>query len=609
MNLVPNSFNRGQIDFQNFSSFLTGTTLVSTLGNGMGDRSLRAWDYNFFLQDDWKISSRLTVNLGLRYELDLPVYDTRGRLTTFDPALYAPRQLVVNGVPAGPPVGGFVQEENVVPSFDLPGIPKVGKGLLRSIDPNNLAPRIGFAYSPLGSGRLAVRGGYGIFYSRATFQYASLVGIFPPSYVVAVRNAAASLSDPFLAVPPVSQFPTFVPGINLSGTAFDRNLRTPYVQQFNLSLQYELGRSQLLELAYVGTRGVDLFRQVAINQAQLASPQAPITNDVTGQVIILNTPANAQLRAPFQGVSITSFSLNQTTAQSAYHSLQLSLTQRFSHGLQFLASYTYAKSIDNASGSGGGAGIAGVVNAGAVGDTSMILGDQRNPRANRGVSDFDRTHRFVLSYSWDLPKPQFAARSGMVRLATWNWRSSAILTAMSGLPIDIVDTGAGSFYGLWNGASPLARPSLVAGMSCSNASQNLSTGSFFNATVFARPTVQSGQPIPSSGGTATAGAVGTDIGNVGRNCLRGPRQVNVDFALAKLFPLAESRNFEFRAELFNLFNHPNFANPISNLNALIASGGSIDPTTGRVLKPGNFGRIISTSNNPRIVQFALKFNF
>ncbi len=121
--------------------------------------------------------------------------------------------------------------------------------------------------------------------------------------------------------------------------------------------------------------------------------------------------------------------------------------------------------------------------------------------------------------------------------------------------------------------------------------------------------MQSGQPIPSSGGTATAGAVGTDIGNVGRNCLRGPRQVNVDFSVAKLFPLAESRNFEFRAEFFNLFNHPNFANPISNLNALFASGGSIDPTTGQVLNPGNFGRIISTSNNPRILQFALKFTF
>jgi hypothetical protein len=121
--------------------------------------------------------------------------------------------------------------------------------------------------------------------------------------------------------------------------------------------------------------------------------------------------------------------------------------------------------------------------------------------------------------------------------------------------------------------------------------------------------VQIGQAIPSSGGIATASAAGTDIGDVGRNCLRGPRQVNLDFSLAKLFPVSESQTFEFRAEFFNMFNHPNFANPISNLNALVASAGLIDPTTGQVLSAGNFGRIISTSNNPRIIQFGLKFTF
>src|SRR5258706_8565971 len=175
---------------------------------------------------------------------------------------------------------------------------------------------------------------------------------------------------------------------------------------------------------------------------------------------------------------------------------------------------------------------------------------------------------------------------------------------MSGLPIDFVDTGAGSFYGLSNGTSPLARPSLAAGMSCSNANQNVPAGSFFNATVFARPTVQSGQPIPSSGGTATAGAMGTDIGNVGRNCLRGPRQVNLDFSIAKLFPIAESRNFEFRAEFFNLFNHSNLANPISNLNALIASSGTVDQTTRRDLNPRHFCPNNATSHQPRQLQFA-----
>ncbi len=608
VNFTGQIFTRGQIDFVDFRSFLAGTTKVTTFANGLGERSQRAWDYNFFVQDDWKVSPRFTTNLGLRYELDLPVYETRGRLSTFDPELYIPRQQVQNGSPVGPPIGGFVQAGNVIPSFDLPGVLHVSKYVVRSIDPNNFAPRIGFAYSPLRSNRVALRGGYGIYYSRATFAYASMSAQLPPMYAVGVQNGVP-FDNPFFPVPAQGQFPTFVSGVLLAGPAFDRGLRTPYVHQYNLSVQYELRKDLLLETAYVGARGRRLFRQVAINQAQLATPQNPVTNAVTGQTFKSNAPNDAQLRAPLQGVSINGFSLNESTASSSYDSLQMSLTERLSHGLQFLAAYTFAKSIDNASGSGGGAGIVGVVNTGAVNDTSLVLGNQINPRANRGVSDFDRKHRFVWSYLWDLPKPEFASRSRFYRLATSNWETSGIVTAMSGLPADVVDTGAGMLYGLANGANPLARPSLVAGMSCQDALRNIPFGYFFNPGVFARPLVAAGQPIPSSSGAATASVAGTDIGNVGRNCLRGPRQVNLDFSIAKLFPLAESRNFEFRAEFFNLFNHPNFANPISNLNALFASGGKIDPVTGRVLNPGNFGRIISTSNNPRILQLALKFNF
>jgi hypothetical protein len=121
--------------------------------------------------------------------------------------------------------------------------------------------------------------------------------------------------------------------------------------------------------------------------------------------------------------------------------------------------------------------------------------------------------------------------------------------------------------------------------------------------------VLTGQLIPSSNGTATAGATGTDFGNVGRNVLRGPRQTNVDFSVIKRFPFRESKNVELRAEFFNLLNHVNFANPISNFNAFASSGGSIDSNTGRIINPGDFGRIISTSNNPRIIQFAVKFGF
>jgi len=600
VNLAQQQFTRGQMDFTDFKSFLSGTISVSTLGDGIGNRKQRAIDYNFFFQDDWKISTSLTANLGLRYELDLPIYDTRGRISTFDPALYQPPL-----ASTGPPAGGFVQAGNVIPPYDLENVPNVSKYVIDTVDKNNIAPRVGFAYVPLNSGRLVVRAGYGIYHSRPTFQYVTTSITTPPGYLLG-RQQNVPLDHPFITVP--SQFPTFSRGVALSGTVPDRNIRTPYFHQYNASVQLAIARQTILEAAYVGTHGLNLFRQVAINQARLASPQHPITNDVTGAVITTNTPGNASLRAPFQGVDINSFFQNQTTAQSSFNSLQMSFIRQAGNGVQILASYTYAKSIDNASGTGGGAGIVGVVNPGAVADTSVILGDQLNNRANRGVSDFDRTHRFVLSGLWDIPK---VGNNGerVTRFLLRDWQISGIMVAMSGLPIDIVDTNAGSFYGLSGGASPLARPNWAPGFTQNAATSNVPAGYFFNPLAFSRPVVLPGQLIPSSNGTAPASATGVDIGNVGRNVLRGPRQVNVDFSAIKRFPFRESKTVEVRAEFFNLFNHVNFANPISNLSAVTSSGGSIDPNTGQVFKPGDFGRIISTSNNPRIIQFVLKLNF
>ncbi len=390
-------------------------------------------------------------------------------------------------------------------------------------------------------------------------------------------------------------------GVALASNTFDRRMRTPYFHQYDTSVQYALGKDLLLELAYVGTRRINLIRVIAINQARLASPQQPIINEVTGQAITTNTPANASLRAPYQGVEVGGFVQIQSTAESTYNSLQISLTKRLSKGLQLLASYTYARSLDNASG--------GSASTGDVLETATnIAGNQLDNRANRGVSDFDRTHRFVLSYLWDLPRPAFAGRSTAGRLLLSNWEVAGIITAMSGLPVDVVDTLAGSLYGL-SGGNALARPSWVPGATRSTATSNVPAGYFFNPLAFARPVVLAGQLISSSNGTATAGATGgTDFGNVGRNVLRGPGQNNIDFSIIKRFPIRESKNIEFRAEFLNLFNHVNLANPISNFNAVPSS--SIDPNTGRInADPGDFGRIVSTSNNPRLIQFALKFNF
>lgn len=591
-NVTANTNRRGQIAFQSFNSFLLGLATSSQNGEGINTRFFRTTDYSLFLQDDWKLSQKLNLNLGLRYELNLPLYETRGAIGTFDPALYQPRMEVdASGNPVGPPIGGFVQAGNVIPQYDLANVPNVGKRVFTSVDPNNFGPRVGFAYSPFDSGRLALRGGYGIFYSRpSTTMVANTINA-PPTYAISRSPAGAlvRLENPFVPLPSQDQFPKFVPGVLLSSSTFDRHLRTTYFHQYNASAQYALLSDLMLEVAYVGTSGHNLFRNVRINQARLASTQQPILNAVTGQVITTNTPTNATLRAPYQGADIIGFQQFQYTAESAYNSLQMSLTRRLSKGVQLLASYTYAKSLDNASGM-------------PAFDASIILGNQLDDRANRGVSDFDRTHRFVLSYLWDLPSLTFATKSTAGKLLLSNWQVAGIITAMSGQPFDIMDSAAGSFY--FGANSGLSRPNWAPGATRATATSNIPPGYFFNPFAFVRPVLQTGQLIPSSNGAAVAGAQGTDIGNVGRNVLRGPRQTNVDFSVIKRFPLGEAKSVEFRAEFFNLFNQVNFANPISNLNAAI-----VNSNTGQIINAGDFGRITSTSNNPRLIQFALKFSF
>jgi hypothetical protein len=282
--------------------------------------------------------------------------------------------------------------------------------------------------------------------------------------------------------------------------------------------------------------------------------------------------------------------------------------RRFARGLQLQVGYTFSKAIDNASGQGGGAGTDGLINPGGAGETSAVIGDQTDNRANRGVSDFDRTHRFVASYLWELPKPAFVDNSVWGRLFLADWGMAGIATVMSGLPIDVVDSEGGSLYGLAS-AGGGARPNWAAGATRLSAKTNIPPGYFFNPFAFARAMVQVGQVIPSSRRTAIASAAGTDFGAVGRNVLRGPRQVNIDLTITKHFAFDDAKSVDFRVEFFNVLNRVNLANPISNLAAITSSGGSIDANTGEIIAPGDFGRIISTSNNPRIVHVVVRLNF
>jgi len=590
-------FSYGEIDFPTFNDFLMGNTGTSQfvlgdsgfshLGTGLTHRDFITTDYQLFAQDDWKVSSRFTLNLGLRYELDLPPYDSEGRIGGFDPALYQPRMAVdSNGIPVGPPAAGIIEAGNALPQYSLPGVTRVGKRIAKSIDPNNFGPRIGLAWSPLKSGRLAIRTGYGIFYSRPSFFYLAL-GYFAPPFFLAADTSGQPFSNPFANAPPESSFPLIQTGSSVSATVIDRNARTPYTQQFNTSVQYALLRNTTLQIAYASSRGVKLFRAIAVNQARIASLNHPMTNGVTGEVITDNAVENAPERAPLQGVSTAFFSLNRSTAQSTYHSLQATFKRQVSRGLQFSAAYTFSKSIDNASNPGGGANSNGSLDRSGGLDTANVWGNQLDPRGNRGISDFDRTHYFVFNCVWGLPEPSFAHASAATRLVFSNWQLSGIVTAMSGLPVDIFDPAGGSLYGLVG-----ARPNWVPGANRKSAVTNVPAGYYFNPLVFSQAVVHAGQPIPSANDpTALAGDLGTDVGNVGRNVLRGPTQSNLDFSAGKRFPLTESKGFEFRADFFNLLNHGDRDNPISDISA------------------GDFGRIVSFSSSPRIIQLSLTFNF
>src|SRR5581483_8924849 len=298
----------------------------SSIGVGLSRRHFRTNDYNFFVQDDWKLSKKITLNLGLRYELNLPPYETNGLIGGFDPALYRPRMEVgSDGLPVGPPARGIVMAGNS--QYALTGVPKVTERVVNSVSPRNFAPRLGIVWSPLDSGRLVLRGGYGIFYSEPSFFYLAWDWFSPPFYQYFV-SFGHSFASPFPGVPAESSFPLVQTGYYLASNPFDPNLRAPYFQHFNTSFQYELVPNMALQVAYVGTRGLRLFRQVAINQARIASGNHPVTNQVTGEVITTNTNENASLRAPMQGVETAFFNLNQSNGQSTYHSFQATLTRR-----------------------------------------------------------------------------------------------------------------------------------------------------------------------------------------------------------------------------------------------------------------------------------------
>jgi len=632
--LFPQVFN-GELFFTNtpdghsdFQNFLLGTPLFSFGAGGVYNHEYRTNNYGVFAQDDWKMRSDLTLNLGIRTEIFGAFYDQLCHIGNLDPALASQGQF-----PFGYP--------SCVKSLNLAGL--TGNASRTTYNNNystNLGPRIGLAYDVFGHHSTTIRAGFGIYYVREDVGTVDQLSFQTPFLPVTFgASAAGCMGSIYSPTPPANcpspnlnalpkagtLDPTFVPclsvfqgfpggdttqaanygsasgaacpgplpSIFIFGLQVPRHFVVPSTQQWNLTVQRSLGKQWVLEAGYVGTHAVHLRETRDNLQSQRASAANPVVvpgANCNGSAvgpnatcsITSNTFNNAVARSRVQGINgYAGFQLFANDAYSHYHSLQTSLTRRWSAGY-FQAAYTFSKSTD----------------ATSSGNTAFntAFNDESTLDASRGLSDFDRTHRFVVSYRYDLPF--YKDETGWKAALLSHWALSGITTFQSGTPFSVTDSGAGSgFLGLGFTPSTLSG-SLASGSALSNA---VTTGDihqridgYLDVNAFATapllyPTLC--DPVNN------ANFCTTDFGNLGRNVFRGPRQQNWDFSLIKNFKLTEKNSLRFTTDFFNIWNHANFGNPTVNDAETIP------------LSNSPFGKIISTVGTPRLIQFSLRYAF
>ena len=532
-------------------------------------RKFRTLDYNAYAQDDYKITPRLTLNLGFRYERIGGISDALGRASNFDIGRADPNPTATGSL------NGFVVASNF--SGTLPaGVTRSSSLLAIAGDgQNTLNPRVGFAYQWPGSERIVVRGGYGIFHETPTGQPNLQLLLNPPfaeeRQVQGVANGAANWATPI--APFTGSFPSFTPyspTTALSLFTFANNYRPAFIQHFSLNTQTSLTRNTVLEVGYLGTRGQHLTVIRLPNQALSASSANPIRGETT------NTATNVGLRVPIEGFSTSTFDQTESSGSSWYHALLVNFTQRFKNGSQAQVAYTWSRSLSDTLGQ----------STGPNGGTRV--GDQNDPRADYGPDTFNRPNRLVANFVYQIPTP-FRATS-LAGETLGGWGATGVIEIQSGHNLAITNTNAFNAFGIGGPEQDFAE--IAPG--CSN--DQLSThgsvtsrlNNYFNKACFTAP------PVIGADGAATG------FGNSKPGIVRGPAQNNVDFAMQKRFSFkvrGEGVDGEFRVESFNTLNTPQFSDPT------LAGAGSAyydSPT---------FGLITTTAVAPRILQLAVKFSF
>jgi Carboxypeptidase regulatory-like domain/TonB dependent receptor/TonB-dependent Receptor Plug Domain len=544
---------------------------------GLFDRAYRDWEVWSYAQDDFKVTKRLTLNLGLRYDRIGDFGDAQGRNAGFDPSL------ADTNPPAGGTLAGTTVPNNYVGTIPA-GVKQLNNDFgLNGIGQNTWNPRLGLAYQvPYTHDRVVIRAGYGVYHSRSTGQpFLQLISAPPYGQIREfLPNATFTEQQPLPLDNPT--FPTFVPyspsTIN-SITFFEPNYRPPMVQEYSFGTQTQITPSLVLEVGYSGARGLHLIEERSVNQASLASPSDPINGQTT------NILENIQSRVPFIGFSSSLMSQIESGGASWYNALLVSLNKRFSHGLQAQVSYTWAKDQSTAVGTTTGP------NGGSV------VGNQNDLASGYGPDNFVRPQRLVINYSYQLPK--LPTNNAFAQAALGGWSVQGVTVFQTGHYLTVTGTNAQNVYGITTDRASVTG-TCTPGQYVNPGSITSKLGGYINKSCFTSPAVIGDEEPP---GTCPASevlpdgncpAVATGFGNAGVGILRGPSELNFDFSLFKNFPIhkiRDSANLQFRAEFFNIFNHPLFQDPDTSFT------------------DAAFGQITNTYGNPRIVQLALKLSF
>src|SRR5665213_3357359 len=519
------------------SDFMLGKLTTVLQGSGENRNGRNQW-IGLFVQDDYRASNRLSFNFGLRWDPYFPWHDLYGRIEQFNPAGYA-AGIISKAFPNAPPGLYFPGDA---------GVP--GNGVNPSY--SNFSPRFGFAYNLFGDNKTVLRGGGGVFYdsSQSAFFNSRMVDATPWSPTISITDPVGPFSNPLLGVTPLQEPPPNPPPSN---TVFPRpvlaitedpsgNYRTPTVYNWNVTIERQLNKDWIARVAYVGSRANHIYVAEELNPA----------------IYTAGSSLGTDARRIYQGFSNISFA-NQS-GNSRYNALELTLDKAFSHGLTVRLNYTWSKSLDDQPLAWGAQGPM------AAQSWTYPWYFQNADLLDRGPSQFDHRQRFVGTYVWQLPS--LAHANSFLRHTLGDWQITGLLQLQSGAPLTIV---AGTDRSQTNINQDRA---VITGSPYGSNACLTSTGtcvSYLNPASFVLPAIGS-------------------FGNVGKGLLVGPGLVNLDAGLVKIVPVRERLQMQLRAEFFNIFNHPNFANPNNSVSG------------------AGLGQILSAAD-PRIGQLAIKVVF